>query len=53
MVRAKVFVCAKAFDGLPEDTNFKIVEEVLPGLQDGGKLELLSSNKIMVCNWNR
>lgn len=37
MVKAKVFVQSKAFDGPAEISNFKLVEEDLPELKDGGE----------------
>lgn len=38
MVRAKQFVYSKPFQGMPTDENFKLVEEDLPPLKDGGTL---------------
>lgn len=35
MVRAKKFIYANAFQGEPKLTDFKLVEEDLPGLKDG------------------
>lgn len=37
MVKAKLFVYAKAFDGPAEVSNFKVIEEDLPELKDGGE----------------
>lgn len=36
MVRAKKFIYAKRFEGEPKLTDFKLVEEELPELQEGG-----------------
>lgn len=36
MVKTKKFIYAKAFDGEPKETDFKLVEEELPALKDGG-----------------
>lgn len=36
MVKTKKFIYAKAFEGEPKETDFKLVEEELPPLQDGG-----------------
>ena len=36
MFKAKKFVYSKRFDGLPKLTDFQLVEEELPELQDGG-----------------
>ena len=33
MVKAKVFVLARHFDGLPTPENFKLIEEELPELK--------------------
>lgn len=41
MVKAKVFVLARHFDGYPTTNDIKIVEEELPPIQDGGKTSLL------------
>lgn len=41
MVKAEVFLFSKPFDGPPEEENFKLVEENLPPLKNGGKLGLL------------
>lgn len=38
MVKAKRFVYAKRFDGEPKPDDFKLEEEDLPELQDGGML---------------
>lgn len=37
MVKAKVFIYAQPFDGMPIEKNFKLIEEDLPPLKDGGK----------------
>lgn len=36
MVVAKAFVFEKQFDGFPQDTDLKLVEEELPEIKDGG-----------------
>lgn len=36
MVLAKKFIFAKQYDGIPTNENFKLVEEELPELKDGG-----------------
>lgn len=38
MVQARKFIFAKRFDGLPKLTDFRLEEEPLPELQDGGDL---------------
>jgi len=35
MVKTKKFIYAKAFEGEPKETDFKLVEEELPALKDG------------------
>lgn len=37
MVKAKVFVYAKPFEGIPTKEHLKLIEEDLPSLKDGGK----------------
>lgn len=37
MVKTKKFIYAKPFEGEPKETDFKLVEEELPALKDGGK----------------
>lgn len=37
MVKAKVFIYAKPFDGPAKESNFKLIEEELPALKDGGQ----------------
>ncbi len=37
MVKTKKFIYAKAFVGEPKETDFKLVEEELPALKDGGE----------------
>lgn len=37
MVKAKKFIYAKRFDGFPKLTDFKLEEETLSELRDGGK----------------
>lgn len=37
MVTAKKFIYAKRFEGLPKVTDFRLEEEILPDLKDGGK----------------
>lgn len=36
MVKAKKFIFAKRFDGMPKITDFRLEEETLPALNDGG-----------------
>lgn len=36
MVKATKIILQKRFDGLPKKDDFKIVEEELPPLKDGG-----------------
>lgn len=36
MVKAKRFVLAKLFDGMPKESDFELREEELPELQNGG-----------------
>lgn len=36
MVRAKKFIFAKRFKGLPKVTDFRLEEETLPALKNGG-----------------
>lgn len=36
MVKTKKFIYAKPFVGEPKETDFKLVEEELPALKDGG-----------------
>ena len=38
MVKAKVFIFAKHFDGMPKVDDFDLVEEELPELKDQGSL---------------
>ena len=38
MVIAKTFILAHHFDGAPRSDNFKLVEEELPALREGGLL---------------
>lgn len=40
MVKTKKFIYAKAFEGEPKETDFKLVEEELPALKDGGNVDL-------------
>lgn len=37
MVKSKKFIYAKRFDGEPKISDFELIEEELPALQDGGK----------------
>lgn len=37
MVKAKVFIYAKPFEGDPQLSNFRLIEEELPPLKNGGK----------------
>lgn len=39
MVQAKKFIYAKRFDGLPKLSDFKLEEEALPELKDGGNVK--------------
>ena len=41
---ARKFVLNNKIRGVPKLTDFKLVEETLPELQDGGKLYLLISS---------
>lgn len=41
MVQAKKFIYAKRFVGLPKVTDFRLEEETLPALGDGGKVTLV------------
>lgn len=36
MVKAKKIIFAKRFDGLPKVTDFRLEEETLPELKNGG-----------------
>lgn len=36
MVKAKVFIYSKPFDGPAKVDNFSLIEEELPALKDGG-----------------
>lgn len=36
MVQAKKFIFAKRFDGMPKLSDFRLEEETLPALEDGG-----------------
>lgn len=36
MVKTKKFIYAKVFEGEPKETDFKLIEEELPALKDGG-----------------
>lgn len=36
MVKTKKFIYAKVFEGEPKETDFKLVEEELPALKNGG-----------------
>ena len=36
MVQARKWVLVKHFDGMPKESDLKLVEEELPGLKDGG-----------------
>lgn len=47
MVQAKKFVYAKRFNGLPKLTDFRLEEETLPVLRDGGKYTLIFSPSIV------
>lgn len=40
MVQAKKFIYTKRFDGLPKLTDFRLEEETLPALSDGGKFHI-------------
>lgn len=37
MVTAKKYIIAKYFEGEPQPTDLKLVEEELPAIKDGGK----------------
>lgn len=36
MVLAKKFIFVKRFDGMPKISDFRLEEEILPELKDGG-----------------
>lgn len=38
MTTSKKFILAKYFDGAPKESDFKLVEEELPPIKDGGRL---------------
>lgn len=38
MVQAKKFIFAKRFEGMPKISDFRLEEESLPELKDGGEL---------------
>lgn len=40
MVKAKKFIYAKRFDGFPKITDFRLEEEELPELKDGGQFRI-------------
>lgn len=42
MVKSKNFLIVKDFEGEPKESDFKLVEEVLPPLKDGGKRKINS-----------
>lgn len=44
LVKAKVFIYDKPFDGPAKVTDFKLVEEELPALNNGGKFNILKIN---------
>lgn len=37
MMKAKVFIYVHPFEGMPTEENFRLIEEHLPPLKDGGK----------------
>ena len=40
--QAKKFIYAKKFDGMPKVTDFRLEEETLPELKDGGSCIFIS-----------
>lgn len=40
-IQAQKYVLTKQFQGEPKKSDFQIVEEILPDLQDGGKFNKL------------
>lgn len=38
---AKKWIYARAFDGEPKLDDFRLEEEVMPAIKDGGKFQLL------------
>ena len=42
MVKSKNFLIVKHFEGEPKESDFKLVEEELPPLKDGGETRFLS-----------
>ena len=55
MVSTKKFIMVKHFDGLPKLSDFSIIEETLPSLNDGGNLYVheyfFSGSKIFKYNF--
>lgn len=49
MVKAKKFIYAKRFDGMPKLDDFKLEIETLPELKDGGKHESAKVGKHYFC----
>lgn len=43
MVKAKKLIFAKHFEGTPKTTDFRLEEEILPELNDGGSIFLIFS----------
>lgn len=37
MVKTRYFLITNRFEGEPKETDFKLIEEELPDLKDGGK----------------
>lgn len=51
MVQAKKFIYVKRFEGLPKVTDFRLEEETLPNLDDGGKpIHLMRNFDTLVLN---
>lgn len=46
MVKSKNLIYAKQFDGMPKLTDFRIEEENLPALKDGGLIIFMRFSKI-------
>lgn len=46
MVQAKKFIYAKRFEGMPKVTDFRLEEETLPELNDGGLFRFLQFFRI-------
>ena len=49
MVKAKVWIKQKEFEGFPTNDHFKLVKEDLPDLKDGGRSSIFFKKKEKVC----